>query len=95
MSEMARQPSAFLPVSMSLAALVIVAMHLAVSGLARQADEGAAARLWQILMAGQLPIIGWFAISWLPRKPRQALLVLAIQAGAALVALAPVLLLDW
>lgn len=83
MSEVAKQPSAFLPVSMSLAALATVVVHIAVSGLARQADEGVAARLWQVLMAGQLPIVAWFAIMWLPRNPRQALLVLAVQAGAA------------
>ena len=41
-------------------------------------------------MAAQLPIIAYFAIRWLPRAPRQALSILAIQAGAALAALAPV-----
>jgi hypothetical protein len=46
-------------------------------------------------MAGQLPVVAFFAIKWLPRSPRQALLVLALQAGAALAALAPVFLLNW
>jgi hypothetical protein len=95
LSEVARQPSALLPVLMSVAALVIVVAHVAVSGLARQADEGIAARLWQILIVGQLPIVAWFAATLLPRKPREALLMLAIQAGAACLALAPVLLLHW
>ena len=79
---------------MSLAALAIVLGHIALFGVTREADEGAAAHLWQLLMAGQLPIVAFFAIKWLPRRPSQALLVLALQAGAALAALAPVYLLN-
>jgi hypothetical protein len=37
-----------------------------------------------------LPVVAFFAIKWLPRTPGQALPVLALQAGAALAALAPV-----
>jgi hypothetical protein len=44
-------------------------------------------------MAGQIPIIAFFAIKWLPRSPKQALLVLVLQGSAALMALAPVYLL--
>jgi hypothetical protein len=55
-----------------------------------EADEGTAAHLFQILMAGQLPIILFFAGKWLPRHPKQALEVLALQAAAALAAMAPV-----
>ena len=90
-----KQPSALLPLAMSCAALAIVLGHIAMSGVGREADEGTAAHLWQLLMAGQLPVVAFFAIKWLPRSPRQALLVLALQAGAALAALAPVFLLNW
>jgi hypothetical protein len=51
---------------------------------------GTAAHIWQILMAAQVPIVAFFAVKWLPRIPTQALQVLALQAGAALAALAPV-----
>jgi hypothetical protein len=85
-----RRPSAFLPVAMSFAALATVAVHVALFGVAREADEGTAAHLWQMLMAAQVPIVVFFAFRWLPRSPRQALLVLALQGGAALAALAPV-----
>jgi hypothetical protein len=85
-----KRPSAFLPVLMSLAALAIVIIHIIRLGTAREADEGASAHLWQILMAGQLPIIAFFAIKWLPRTPRTALAVLAAQMVAALAAAAPV-----
>jgi hypothetical protein len=46
-------------------------------------------------MAAQLPIILYFAIRWVPQSPRQGLIVLALQLGAALAALAPVFLLRW
>jgi hypothetical protein len=85
-----RQPSAFLPIAMSLTALAIVLGHIALYGAAREVDEGAAAHLWQILMAGQLPVLAFFAIRWLPRAPRQTAWVLALQAGAALASMAPV-----
>jgi hypothetical protein len=90
-----RQPTAILPLAMSLAALAVIAGHIAVSGIARQADEGTAAHLWQLLMAGQLPVIAFFAVMWLPRAPRQALLVLALQLAAGIAAAAPVFLLNW
>ncbi len=57
-----RQPSAFIPLAMSLTALALVLAHIAVFGPAREADEGPTAHLWQILMAGQLPILAFFAI---------------------------------
>ena len=87
---MMKRPSAFLPVAMSLAALATVLGHVAVFGVAREADEGATAHLFQLLLIAQAPIIAFFAIKWLPQTPRQALPVLALQAGAALAALAPV-----
>jgi hypothetical protein len=83
-------PSAFLPLAMSLTALVIVLGHVAIYGAAREADEGTAAHLWQILMAGQIPVVAFFAIKWLTRAPKQALYILALQAGAVLAAMAPV-----
>ena len=79
-----------MPVVMSLAALAIVIIHIVRFGTAREADEGTSAHLWQILMAGQLPIMAFFAIKWLPRTPRVALVVLALQVVAALAAVAPV-----
>ena len=92
-TETLKRPSAFLPLAMSLLALAIVLFHIAIYGIAREPDEGAAAHLWQLLMAGQLPIIAFFAIRWLPQAPRSALPVLALQAAAGLAAVAPVFLL--
>ena len=93
MKAILKKPSAFLPLAMSFGALATVLMYVALFGPAPQSDEGTAAHLWQILMVGQLPIIAFFAFKWLPRTPREALLVLVLQGGAALMALAPVYLL--
>jgi hypothetical protein len=79
---------------MSVAALALVVGHIAAVGIVREADEGTAAHLWQLLMAGQIPIIAVFATHWLQRRPREALLVLALQAAAMLAAAAPVFILD-
>src|SRR5438552_17970656 len=89
-----KQPSAFIPLVMSLAALAIVLGHVALFGAAREADEGTAAHLWPLLMPGQLPIVAFFALKWLPRTPKQALLVLALQSVAGLVAITPLSLLN-
>jgi hypothetical protein len=93
MPEMAKRPSAFLPVLMSSAALATVLLHVVRFGVVHEPDEGAAAHIWQLLMAAQVPIIGYFAIRWLPEAPQQALRVLAVQLIAALAAMAPVFIL--
>src|SRR6187401_1858808 len=90
-----KQPSAFLPLAMSLGALATVLAYLALHGPAAQADEGAAAHIWQLLMAAQLPIVLYFAARWLPAARAQAAPILALQVAAALAALAPVYLLHW
>ena len=95
MKILAKNPSAFLPVGMSLAALATVLIYVVLFGTARQPDEGTAAHVWQLLMAGQLPIVAFFVIKWLPRAPKPALVVLALQGSAALAALAPVYLLKF
>jgi hypothetical protein len=93
-----KHPSAFIPVAMSLLALtmvlIVVGTDLAFTGaVVRSPDEGPAAHLFQILMTVQMPIALFFAIKWLRRAPAQSLGVLALQAGAWLVACAPVFLL--
>ncbi|TMF45791.1 MAG: hypothetical protein E6I32_12535 [Chloroflexi bacterium] len=90
MTSTIRQPSAFLPVAMSLVALALVLGHVALFGVVHETDEGTAAHLWQILMAAQLPIVAFFALKYVPQKPKQALLILALQMVAALTACAPV-----
>jgi len=85
-----KQPSAIVPVLMSLAALMLVLVHAARFGIVHEADEGTSAHLFQLLMLAQVPIVAFFAIKWLPRTPKESLQVLALQTLAAIAAFAGV-----
>ena len=86
-----RSVSAYVPLLLSAAAITVVAGFFFTgphappvvieNGVAR-ADEGTAAHLWQIFMALQLPAILVFAVKWLPRDPRRALVLLGLQIAA-------------
>jgi uncharacterized membrane protein YdcZ (DUF606 family) len=89
-----RRPSAFLPLAMSLAGLALVLLHVAAAGAGPEADEGIVARLWWLLIGGQLPVVVVFALTYLPQALRPALLVLALQAAAVMANLAAVRLLN-
>jgi hypothetical protein len=87
---MMRQPTAYLPVAMSVGAFAMIVWFVAAHGVVHQPDEGAQAHLWQLLVAGQLPLIAYFALRWLPIAGRDALVILALQAVAVmLLAIAP------
>ena len=90
---LSRQLNAFLPMSMSIAALAVVLVRVAVAGVARHVDEGAAARTWQLLMFCQGPLIAYFVFKWIRKAPRLVLGVLGIQAALFLAAVAPVYIL--
>ena len=68
-----KKPSAYLPIAMSLTALALVLIHAARYGIVHEADEGTTAHLFQILMAAQVPLVAFFALTWLPEVPGQAL----------------------
>ena len=95
-----KHPSAYIPLAMSLTALALVLGRVVLFGTGPEVvvngrpDEGAVAHIWQLLMAGQLPVLAFFAIKWLPRAPRQTLGVLGVQAGAVLASMAPVFFLN-
>ena len=91
---MFRNASAAIPLGMSAGAFITVLVHIISLGASPSADEGTAAHLFQILLAGQAPFVAFFALKWLPRMPSEAMLVIAMQAAAALIALAPVVLFD-
>jgi hypothetical protein len=85
-----RRPSAAIPLVMSLAAFLLIIAVLLIVGVTDPQDEGTPARVFQLLMVLQVLMIGFFAVRWLPRSPRPALLVLCLQVGAALLAIATV-----
>jgi hypothetical protein len=90
-----KQTSAWLPMAMSAAALALLLGYVAIIGIHEPGgDEGAAARIFQLLMVAQLPIIGYFALKWLPQAPRMALLIVALQISVALVPVLSILYLE-
>lgn len=89
-----KTPSALIPPAMSLAALALVLGHAAIFGIVRQADEGTAAHVFQLLMVAQLPVAAYFAAVWGPRRPRAAVAVLALQAALWLTAIGAVVWLE-
>ena len=89
-----KRPTAILPIAMSLAALALVLGYAAIVGVSHHKDEGAPARLFELLLVAQLPIMAMFAIKWLPRAPKQALIVLSIQVLAAILAVGTLLVLE-
>jgi len=87
-----KQPSAWIPLVMSLAALALLLGYVAMFGIVQHEDEGTPAHLFQMIMLAQLPIVAFFAIRWLPKQPKQSLLVLGLQAVAWIV---PILAVIW
>jgi hypothetical protein len=87
-----RRPSALVPLVMSGIALALVVWQLTSQDPAGVPDEGTTAHLFQLLIVGQAPFAAWFALRWMPREPGPAMLVLALQAAAAVAALAPVVI---
>lgn len=88
------RPGAVLPILMSLAALALVLGHAALYGIVHEADEGTPAHIFQLLMGLQVPIVAFFAMNWLPRHPRQASLVLAVQLLVGTAAIAALYVLE-
>ena len=62
-------PSAWLPLATSLAALILVLGHAAIFGVVHEVDKGTAAHIFQLLIAAQLPIVAYFMVKWLPKRP--------------------------
>src|SRR5260370_40823499 len=95
MSPIIKQPSAWIPIALSLIVLATFFIGSAIFGIPhREPDEGTAAHLFQIWLVLEVVMIAVFAIKWVPRAPTPALLVLAIQIGAALAACASVYVLN-
>ena len=86
-----KHPSAWIPLVMSLVALTFLLGYVAMFGIVHQSDEGTPARIFQLIMVAQLPIIAIFAIKHLPKRPRDSLFVLALQAVAWIIPIAAVM----
>lgn len=98
-----RARSAWIPIALAGTATALLAGYLLTGphaptivvehGVARQ-DESGTARLWQLLMLLQVPCVLYFAAWWLPKDPRRALAMLALQGFAFVAAALPVVLLE-
>ena len=89
-----KQSSAWIPLMMSLGALLMVLGYAAMFGTVHGRDEEAPARIFQLIMLAQLPIAAYFAFKWLPRRPAQALVVLALQVLGWIIPIATVIWLE-
>lgn len=87
-----KQPSAWIPFGMSFLALALLLGYVTIFGTTRHEEEDAPARLFQLIMAAQLPVIAYFAIKWLPKRPKGSLLILALHALAWIL---PILAVIW
>jgi hypothetical protein len=94
--ELIRTPGGFLPFVLSGGALALLLGYVALYGVSTdpQGDEGAAARLFQLMLVAQSVIMVVFAMVWVPRAVRPALFVLALQAAAAAIPVATILLIE-
>ena len=91
-----KQPGAWIPFVMSFASMMWLLGYVGYFGMSHQEivhheEEGAPARIFQLIMIAQLPIIAAFAVKSLPKRPRQSLLVLALQAVAWIIPIVAVI----
>ncbi len=89
-----RKPSAWVPMMMSFFALTVLLGYVVLFGTAQQEDEGTAARIFQLLMIAQAPIIAFFGFKWIFRYPAQTILIILLQIVAALVPLVTLFLFE-
>jgi hypothetical protein len=83
---MLKKPSAWIPIAMSALALLLVVGSVGLFGVQKSTgDESAIARVFQLLLAGQVPVVGYFILKWSPKQQQQVLQIVAIQILAALV----------
>ena len=91
MNSLTKYPSAWVPVALSLAVLGTMLTSFTIFGLpVREPDEGVAAHLFQLWLFLEMVMIAFFAVTWLPQKPAQSLLILAVRVVAVLAGCAPV-----
>ena len=91
MTSTLKHPSAWIPIALSLTVIAAWIISILVAGEPqREPDEGVAAHLFQMWLLVEVILIAFFAIKWLPLRPREALFVLALQIVAVIAACFPV-----
>ena len=97
MKRLIRKPSAWLPMAISLVVMTSILGYVAVATFGVVPDDGSRifSMYFQWLTLAQAPIVVFFAIKWLPRQPKQAALILALQVIAAVISIAPIGIFEW
>jgi len=91
MYSLLKKPSAWIPILIPLLFVAYIVIAIAFLGPpVREANEGVGAHLFQLWLLLESFMLGFFAVTWLPRAPKQALLILAMQVVVALASCAPV-----
>jgi hypothetical protein len=88
MNSIIKKPSAWLPIVIPFIFFTYLVIYIAIFGIVREEDEGTGAHLFQLWLVLEPLLVGFFAIKWLPREPKPALMILALQVVAALLPIA-------
>ena len=83
MKSLIKKPSAWIPIIIPLIFFAYLVIYISIFGIVREEDEGTGAHLFQLWLALEPLMVGFFAIKWLPRAPKQAIFILALQIVAA------------
>lgn len=94
MNSILKNPSAWVPIAIPIVFFAYLVIYITAFGIIRQEDEGVGAHLFQLWLVLEPFMLGYFAFKWLPRAPKQALLILALQIMAALLPIYVVFSLD-
>lgn len=93
MTSLLKKPSAWIPIALSLIVVIAWGVALATHHVPTphpNADEGTGAHLFQIWLALEVLMIGFFAVKWLPQEPKEALVILSLQVLGVIAGCAPV-----
>ena len=87
-----KRPSAWIPIVLSLGIITMIAGFLTFIAVPSEPaqDEGVAAHLFQIWLVLEALMIPFFALTWLPRLPKEASFLLAAQIFLVLAGMFPV-----
>jgi hypothetical protein len=90
-----KKPSALFPIAVSIAALAFILVRGQMYESGADPEEGLHVSIFRFLLASQIPLILFFLWKWFPRKPNEALRVLALQLSAAVIAIFTSIWLSW
>lgn len=83
MQKLLKSLSAWLPIAMSIAALLWLVGFIVLRIPQPQGDEGIGAHVFQLLMLGQVPIVLFFLSKWFSKKPTETIKVFLLQIAIA------------